>query len=123
MGPLSMNAQIHISEEGNVGINNMEPKHQLDVSGDINASGKIKEKGGDLLPSGSIIMWTKPSIPTGWLLCDGNENTPDLVDKFIVAINRNGKLGNEMQSNIAVTNKNYITDSVSTYRLYFIMKK
>ena len=33
-----------------------------------------------------IIMWnsTVASIPSGWVLCDGNNSTPDLRDKFIV---------------------------------------
>jgi len=38
------------------------------------------------VPSGLISQWhgTIASIPSGWLLCDGNNGTPDLRDKFIV---------------------------------------
>jgi hypothetical protein len=38
------------------------------------------------VPTGGIIMWsgTVASIPTGWLLCDGTNSTPDLRDRFIV---------------------------------------
>jgi len=38
------------------------------------------------VPSGVIVMWnsTVASIPTGWVLCDGNNSTPDLRDRFIV---------------------------------------
>ena len=38
------------------------------------------------LPSGIIAMWsgTASNIPTGWLLCDGSNGTPDLRDRFIV---------------------------------------
>lgn len=37
------------------------------------------------MPCGSIIMWggNISQIPTGWYLCDGTNNTPDLRDKFI----------------------------------------
>lgn len=38
------------------------------------------------IPAGVIVMWSGASnaIPTGWVLCDGNNNTPNLVDRFIV---------------------------------------
>ena len=37
-------------------------------------------------PSGGIIMWSGSvaSIPTGWVLCDGNNSTPDLRNRFVV---------------------------------------
>jgi microcystin-dependent protein len=37
-------------------------------------------------PSGGIIMWsgTIGNIPSGWVLCDGNNSTPDLRNRFIV---------------------------------------
>lgn len=37
-------------------------------------------------PSGGIILWSGSiaSIPSGWVLCNGSNNTPDLRDKFIV---------------------------------------
>lgn len=38
------------------------------------------------VPIGGIIMWSGSivNIPNGWRLCDGNNNTPDLRDRFIV---------------------------------------
>ena len=38
------------------------------------------------IPSGVITMWsgTIATIPTGWLLCDGTNSTPDLRNRFIV---------------------------------------
>ncbi|MBA7678089.1 hypothetical protein ES703_86360 [subsurface metagenome] len=35
---------------------------------------------------GLIVLWSGAivDIPTGWVLCDGNNGTPDLRDKFIV---------------------------------------
>jgi hypothetical protein len=38
------------------------------------------------LPSGSIILWSgaSGSIPSGYYLCDGNNSTPDLRNRFIV---------------------------------------
>lgn len=38
------------------------------------------------IPSGIITMWSgsADTIPTGWVLCDGENNTPDLRNRFIV---------------------------------------
>jgi hypothetical protein len=38
------------------------------------------------IPSGIITMWsgTIATIPSGWLLCNGSNGTPDLRDRFIV---------------------------------------
>ena len=38
------------------------------------------------IPSGIICMWSGAStnIPTGWALCNGQNGTPNLVDRFIV---------------------------------------
>lgn len=38
------------------------------------------------LPKGVILLWygSLASIPSGFVLCDGTNDTPDLRDKFIV---------------------------------------
>lgn len=38
------------------------------------------------IPSGAIIEWSGSiaSIPSGYVLCDGNNSTPNLTDKFII---------------------------------------
>ena len=38
------------------------------------------------VPSGAIILWSGASdaIPSGYALCDGNNSTPDLRNRFIV---------------------------------------
>jgi hypothetical protein len=38
------------------------------------------------VPSGLISMWSGSiaSIPTGWVLCNGSNSTPDLRNKFII---------------------------------------
>lgn len=39
-----------------------------------------------VIPRGLITAWygNKSNIPNGWVLCDGNNNTPDLRNKFIL---------------------------------------
>lgn len=38
------------------------------------------------IPSGIIVMWSgaTTAVPTGWLLCDGTNGTPNLRDRFVV---------------------------------------
>jgi microcystin-dependent protein len=40
-------------------------------------------------PSGIISMWSGPiaSIPKGWVICDGLNNTPDLRGRFVLGYN------------------------------------
>lgn len=39
------------------------------------------------IPLGTIVMYSGTDIPDGWLLCDGENGTPNLIDKFILAGN------------------------------------
>lgn len=39
-------------------------------------------------PAGMIVMWsgTIASIPSGWVICDGNNGTPNLLAKFVKGV-------------------------------------
>jgi len=43
------------------------------------------------VPTGAILLWSGStgSIPSGWLLCDGTNGTPDLRDRFIIGAGNN----------------------------------
>lgn len=60
---------------------------------------------GDGIPSGGIIMWSGNVIPSGWLLCDGTEGTPDLRDRFVLGWgSRNiGDVGGEEMHTLKVS--------------------
>lgn len=47
------------------------------------------------VPTGGIIMWSgsQASIPTGWVLCDGNNSTPDLRDRFVLGAGNSYAVG------------------------------
>lgn len=49
-----------------------------------------------LMPSGGIIMWSGSAgaIPSGWVLCDGNNSTPDLRGKFVIGAGGSYSVGN-----------------------------
>lgn len=45
------------------------------------------------LPSGFIAGWfSQNPVPKGWLLCDGNDGTPNLVGKFAMGAANTGEL-------------------------------
>ncbi|MDD3685930.1 MAG: tail fiber protein [Bacteroidales bacterium] len=48
-----------------------------------------------IMPSGAIIMWkgSIQTIPDGWALCDGENGTPNLLNKFIVAAGQQYSVG------------------------------
>jgi hypothetical protein len=52
----------------------------------ISAGGSNTPTWGFPIPSGVIVMWsgTIATIPSGWLLCNGSNSTPDLRNKFII---------------------------------------
>ena len=71
-----------------------------------------------VLPSGGIIIWSgsSASIPTGWVLCNGSNSTPDLRDKFVVgagstyAVNATGGSANAIVVSHTHTATSTVTD-------------
>lgn len=62
--------------------------------GDVDVNGKIKQNGFDLLPVGSVVMYSgsvsgnhpiiSGVVNTNWHVCNGSNGSPDLRNKFIV---------------------------------------
>lgn len=48
------------------------------------------------LPKGLISMWSGKDIPSGWALCNGKDNTPDLSGRFIVGFDKDTNDYNEI---------------------------
>lgn len=92
----------------NIGIGTTKPTETLDVNG-IARANAFKLNGVAItewaqIPAGGIIMWSGSisNIPSGWALCDGNHNTPDLTDRFVIhadadsnGVNNVGDMGGE----------------------------
>lgn len=49
-----------------------------------------------VFPSGVICMWSGSiaSIPSGWVICDGNNSTPNLTNRFVYGANEGASAGN-----------------------------
>lgn len=56
------------------------------TSGAYGISGTSGFSGNNSIPFGIIMLWygSTASIPSGWVLCDGTNSTPNLTNKFIV---------------------------------------
>ena len=50
------------------------------------ANAPVITTGGGIIPTGGIIIWSGAAnaIPSGWLLCNGSNGTPDLRNRFVV---------------------------------------
>ncbi|HEX7860218.1 MAG TPA: hypothetical protein VF773_07835 [Verrucomicrobiae bacterium] len=60
------------------------------VQGDLSVQGQITSSTGNttfhMVPRGGIILWSGSvtNVPAGWALCDGQNGTPDLRDRFVL---------------------------------------
>jgi hypothetical protein len=69
---------------------------QKQGSGSININGNLLQKGTDYIPPGTIMMWKGSVVGdhplvngaqnTNWYICNGNNSTPNLKDRFIVGV-------------------------------------
>lgn len=77
-----------------------------------------------IFPKGMIMMFSGTTIPPGWALCDGNNGTPNLIDRFILAGSSAGEHtsavvnGNSGSKSFAMTTaSSNITISVDAHQL------
>jgi len=75
---------VQVSGEGE-----MTPRYQIGAGPyAINADMVDGKDSTEIIPRGVIVMWsgTLESIPNGWHICDGTNETPDLRDRFILGV-------------------------------------
>jgi len=53
-------------------------------------------------PKGIILIWHNDTstIPVGWVICDGNNDTPDMRRHFVYGASSDGEVGTTSGSNI-----------------------
>jgi hypothetical protein len=87
--------------------------------GDIDINGLIKQNGFDLLPIGAVVMFSGTISAGGnypviggvennnWYICNGDNGTPDLRDRFIVGAGSSYSLTNSGGSNTSTHNHSF----------------
>jgi microcystin-dependent protein len=66
-----------------------------DASGNLTVEGNLTCPGSiSFLPRGCIIMFNGGSAPAGWAVCNGENGTPDLRERFVLGAGVNKELGN-----------------------------
>lgn len=88
-GDTEITGNLNLPGDINIG-RNLKINGNAKINGDLECDGKIKDKYGELFPKGIIVMWNGTTPPSGWALCDGNNNTPDLRGRFVLGYNPNG---------------------------------
>ena len=78
---------------GNVGIGTNDPKaYALNVADggitritSLSATNiQVGSVTNSFIPAGTIAMWGNDPVPTGWVICNGANGTPNLNGKFII---------------------------------------
>ena len=74
---------------------------------------------GGAVPSGGIIIWSGAAnaIPSGWVLCNGQNSTPDLRDRFVVGAGSGSSysVGNTGGANSVTLTTNQIPSDTHSY--------
>jgi microcystin-dependent protein len=80
----SQDSALYIDPSGRVGVGKTDPQQALDVAGVVRAQ---SFEGFGAVPVRAILMWSGAvnEIPPGWALCDGQNGTPDLRGRFVLA--------------------------------------
>ena len=87
----------NISAAGNLSIDGTATVRTIDAGSAASTSALVTTTAGLVqkiaaapVPVGGIIMWsgTTENVPAGWRLCDGNNGTPNLTDRFVIGASR-----------------------------------
>ena len=102
---LSGSVSDPIMDVGTVYNNNILDIDAMFVMGNLNIAG-----GFNIIPHGIISPFAGNSVPAGWTLCDGTQETPDLRDYFVMGQSTTNTFGsnggNPLPINIILQDNN-----------------
>jgi cytoskeletal protein CcmA (bactofilin family) len=120
LGTMSTQNANSVNISGTVQTNNFNSTGAFKIDGSTGAAGQVLVSTGSnahpnwttlqIFVSGMIMLWSgsTSSVPSGWVLCDGSNGTPNLRDKFVVgagssyAVNAQGGANTRATSNTSV---------------------
>ncbi len=85
----------------------------------LSAGGSTTPTWGNMFVAGMIMLWSGSSatIPSGWVLCDGTNSTPDLRNRFVVGATSTYAVGATGGSTDAIVVSHTHTATVATTSL------
>jgi len=94
------------------------------INGGLTVTNALTAGSLNIVPAGSIMMWNGPNIPTGWVLCNGQNGTPDMQDRLIQGGKRDNNGGSSIETGkgTAGLDDNGKNRNSSIYTINFIMK-
>lgn len=104
LGNESASAPPNTNDAGSIRYNTSSLTVEVNTDGTIAGWTALGPKSNAVV-SGSIWMWSGSfaSIPSGWVLCDGNNSTPDLRNKFIMGAATTAAVGAGGSNGITLT--------------------
>ncbi len=93
----------------------------------INTNLTQQGTGLNILPSGIITSYNSTTIPSGWVICDGTNNTPDLRDSFLLgsgsSLATKGGTNKSMVSMANMPNHTHIYNIHNTLKKFVSLSK
>jgi hypothetical protein len=106
--------------DGIVSATTMNASSAITTTCNINTNEKLLEKGQPLIPKGTIILWSGSAnaIPNGWTLCDGNNGTPNLKDRFVIGCGGSYKVNKLVGTKSVKLGLNHVPTHPIIYGMY-----
>lgn len=80
------NGSLPLTNEGIQNVSSVYNDKGTATFPNVKVMGTLTDNMGAILPKGTICMWNGEVAPSGWALCDGQNTTPDLRDKFVFGL-------------------------------------
>ncbi len=92
----ALSASVLHSGGGNTTVQQLSSSVENSQAGTFIDFPQVRQGGSILIPSGFIGMWSgsADAIPSGWLLCDGTNGTPDLRGRFVLGASASANTAN-----------------------------